>query len=180
VSDNAYKILQPGEGLERLSVPGETLSYKVCGDDNGGAFDYLVLTILPGSGPPLHVHHVQHETIHFVTGRYKVQAADDVRIVDGGGFLWVSPSVPHCFVNLSSEPGMCVLTYTPGNSHKFFEEFGPAVRSFNGPPDPAVIGPIFERHTWSVVGPQLAADEDLTPLPVGAGHPEHAGDAAAA
>ena len=69
MSDQAYKILRPEEGLERLSVPGETLSYKVCGDDTGGAFDYLVLTIQPGSGPPLHIHDVQHETVHFVAGR---------------------------------------------------------------------------------------------------------------
>jgi quercetin dioxygenase-like cupin family protein len=167
MSDRDYKILHPGEGLERISVPGETLSYKVCGDDNGGAFDYLVLTIQPGSGPPLHVHDVQHETIHFVTGRYKVQAGDELQIVDGGGFLWVAPGVPHCFVNVSDQPGMCVLTYTPGNSHRFFEEFGPVVRSFDGPPDHAVIAAIFERHSWRVVGPPLPADEDLTPLPYG-------------
>lgn len=168
--DHAYKILQPEEGLERISVPGETLSYKVCGDDNAGAFDYLVLTIQPGSGPPLHIHEVQHETVHFVTGRYKVQADSEVCIVDDGGFLWVGPGVAHCFVNLSPDPGTCVLTYNPGNSHRFFEEFGPAVRSFDGPPDPAVIGPIFERHTWRVVGPPLQANEDLSPLLVGVEH----------
>jgi quercetin dioxygenase-like cupin family protein len=167
MSGQAYKILRPGEGLERISVPGETLSYKVCGDDNDGAFDYLVLTILPGSGPPLHVHDVQHETVHFIEGRYKVQAGADVEILDSGGFLWVAPGVPHCFVNLSDRPGLCVLTYTPGNSHKFFEEFGPAVRSFDGPPDHAVIGPIFERHTWRVVGPPLPADDELAALPYG-------------
>jgi quercetin dioxygenase-like cupin family protein len=159
-----YKILQPGKGLERISVPGETLSYKVCGDDTDGMFDYLVLTIQAGSGPPLHVHDRQHETIHFVTGRYKLQAGEETEIVDDGGFLWVGPGVPHAFVNISDRAGLCVLTYTPGNSHKFFEEFGPAVRSFDGPPDPAVIGPIFERHTWRVVGPPLTPDVDLTPL----------------
>jgi quercetin dioxygenase-like cupin family protein len=155
----AYKILRDGEGLERISVPGETLSYKVCGDDNEGLFDYLVLTVQAGSGPPLHVHDVQHETVHFIKGRYKVQAGDEIKIVDDGGFLWVAPGVQHAFVNLSDEPGLCVLTYTPGNSHRFFEEFGPIVRSFDGHPDPAVIGPIFERHTWRVVGPPLSVDE---------------------
>jgi quercetin dioxygenase-like cupin family protein len=159
-----YKILTADEGLERISVPGETLSYKVCGDDCEGAFDYLVLTIQPGSGPPLHVHDIQHETVHFVKGRFKVQAGDEMRLVEEGGFLWVAPGVPHAFVNLSGETGTCILTYTPGNSHHFFSEFGPAVRSFDGPPDPAAIAPIFERHNWRVVGSQLSADEDLTPL----------------
>jgi quercetin dioxygenase-like cupin family protein len=155
-----YKILNDGEGLIRQSVPGETLNYKVCGDDTGGQFDYLVLEIQPGSGPPLHIHDVQHETVHFVSGRFKVQAGDDTRLVDSGGFLWVAPGIPHAFLNVSDQPGTCILTYTPGNSHKFFEEFGPVVRSFDGPPDPAVIGPIFERHAWQVVGPPLSPDVD--------------------
>lgn len=159
-----YKILHHGEGLIRQSVPGEDLYYKVCGDDNGGMFDYLVLEIQPGSGPPLHVHDVQHETIHFVTGRFKVQAEDETQIVESGGFLWVAPGAVHAFRNIGDTPGQCVLTYTPGNSHKFFEEFGPAIRSFeSGKIDHSVIAPIFERHTWKVVGPPL--DADITGIP---------------
>jgi quercetin dioxygenase-like cupin family protein len=155
-----YRILHHREGLIRESVPGETLYYKVTGDDTDGQFDYLVLEVLPGSGPPLHVHDVQHETVHFVNGRFKVQAGEETQVVESGGFLWVSPGVPHAFRNIGDVPGLCVLTYQPGNSHNFFAEFGPAVRSFDGPPDPAVIEPIFERHTWHVVGPPLSPDVD--------------------
>jgi quercetin dioxygenase-like cupin family protein len=155
-----YKILHDRQGLMRDSVPGETLCYKVCGDDTDGAFDYLVLEIQPGSGPPLHIHDVQHETVHFVRGRFKVQAGEETQIVDAGGFLWVAPGVPHAFLNLSDRPGLCVLTYQPGNSHRFFEEFGPVVRSYEGPPDPAVIGPIFERHQWRLVGPPLSPETE--------------------
>lgn len=154
-----FKILRPDEGLVRESVPGETLRYKVTGDDTDGRFDYLVLEIQPGSGPPLHIHDVQHETVHFVTGRFKVQAGDEVQTVEAGSFLWVAPGVPHAFLNISDAPGLCVLTYSPGHSDRFFAEFGPVVRSFDGPPDPAVIAPIFERHEWQVVGPPLSPDE---------------------
>jgi quercetin dioxygenase-like cupin family protein len=153
-----YKILSPHEGLIRQSVPGEELSYKVCGDDTDGQFDYLVLEIGPGSGPPLHIHDIQHETVHFLNGRFKVQVGDETKLVEAGAFLWVAPGVPHAFLNVSEEPGRCVLTYQPGNSHKFFEEFGPVIRSFDGPPDTAIIGPIFERHSWQVVGPPLSPD----------------------
>src|SRR5215831_4972635 len=73
-----YKALTAGEGLLRHSVPGETLLYKVTGDDTDGALDIFVLSIEPKSGPPLHIHHRQHETIFFTKGRYKVQVGDDV------------------------------------------------------------------------------------------------------
>src|SRR5262245_45859558 len=73
VTTRPYKALAVGEGLLRHSVPGETLLYKVTGDDTDGALDVFVLSISPKSGPPLHIHHQQHETIHFTKGRYKVQ-----------------------------------------------------------------------------------------------------------
>jgi quercetin dioxygenase-like cupin family protein len=161
-----YKAVAAGEGLERISVPGETLRFKVTGDDTGGALDYLVLTIDPGCGPPLHIHHTQHETIHFLQGRFKVQVEDEVFISEPGGFVSFPIGVRHCFVNLSDQPCDCILTFSPGHTDRFFEDFGPAVRQSEGAPDPAVLGPIFAKHTWELAGPPLSADERLEP----AGH----------
>lgn len=52
-----HKALAAGEGLLRHSVPGETLLYKVTGNDTDGALDIFLLSIQPKSGPPLHIHH---------------------------------------------------------------------------------------------------------------------------
>lgn len=158
-----YKVHADGEGLLRLSVPGETLLYKVAGEDNDGAFDYFVLEIQPRTGPPLHRHVRQHETVHFLQGRYKVQVEDDVFICEEGGFVWFPIGTRHSFVNISDAPGRCVLTFTPGSTERFFEEFGPAVRGAEGEPDLAVIAEIFARHGWELCGPPLSPDEDLTP-----------------
>jgi hypothetical protein len=38
-----YKVLATNDGLLRHSVPGETLIYKVTGDDTNGTLDVLVL-----------------------------------------------------------------------------------------------------------------------------------------
>jgi quercetin dioxygenase-like cupin family protein len=155
----SYKALAVDEGLVRHSVPGETLTFKVTGDDTGGALDYLVLAIQAKSGPPLHIHHKQHETIHFLKGRYKVQVEEEVFVCEEGGFVWFPIGVRHAFLNLTDEPGRCVLTFAPGYTDRFFEEFGPAMRSFHGEPDPAVLAPIFQRHDWELAGPPLSPDE---------------------
>jgi hypothetical protein len=49
---------------------------------------------------------------------------------------------------LTDEPGEIIVVYTPGGGHKFYEEFGPIVRS--GPPDPKVIGPFRPRRSADV------------------------------
>ena len=89
------KALAAGEGLLRHSVPGETLLYKVTGDDTDGALDIFVLSIQPKSGPPLHIHHQQHETIYFMKGRYKVQVDDDVFCCEAGGFVHIPMGARH-------------------------------------------------------------------------------------
>jgi len=131
--------------------------YKVNGADTNGALDVFVLTIQQRSGPPLHIHHHQHETIHFLKGSYKVQLGDAVFHCEPGGFVYIPMGVRHAFLNVSDQPGECVITFSPGGTDKFFEEFAPVVRAEHTP-DPAKIAQIFAKHGWELVGPPLSAD----------------------
>jgi quercetin dioxygenase-like cupin family protein len=151
-----YKVLSSAEGLIRQSVPGETLVFKMSGNDPGGALDYVVLDVQPRSGPPLHIHQKQQETIHFVEGRYRVQLGQEVLTVERGGFVCIPAGTPHAFLNIGDTVGQCIITFTPGGSERFFEEFSPVVRR-QGPPDHAEIASIFRRHEWELVGPPLVA-----------------------
>ena len=152
-----YKVLAADDGLLRHSVPGETLLYKVTGDDTSGALDIFVLHIQPNSGPPQHVHHQQHETIYFLKGSYKVKLGDDVFGCGAGGFVHIPMGVRHAFLNIGLEPGECMITFSPGGTNRFFEEFAPVVRG-GGHPDPGALAPIFARHGWELVGPPLSPD----------------------
>src|SRR6476469_1571137 len=70
------KVLGPKEGLKLQSGPGRDLIFKVTGEDTGGAFDYFTVEVAPHGGPPLHVHHTREETIHVLSGRFKVQIGE--------------------------------------------------------------------------------------------------------
>ena len=151
-----YKVLATNDGLLRHSVPGETLLYKVNGADTDGALDVFVLEMQPQSGPPLHIHHRQHETIYFLKGRYKVQLGDEVFRCEAGGFVHISKGVRHAFMNVGDTVGECMVTFAPGGTEKFFEEFAPVVRGDH--PDPAKLAPIFAKYGWELVGPPLLPD----------------------
>ena len=156
VATNQYKVLAPGEGLRLKSGPGRDLIFKVTGEDTGGAFDYFVVEVAPRSGPPLHVHHIQEETIHVLKGQYKVRIGDEFFYIQEGGFAYLPSKVPHAFLNLTNEPGEIIVVYTPGGGHRFYEEFGPISRS--GPPDPKVLAPLFAKYDMSLLGPPLSPD----------------------
>jgi quercetin dioxygenase-like cupin family protein len=148
------KFLAPDEGRRLQSGPGRDLVFKVTGDDTGGAFDYFVVEVASHGGPPVHVHHRQEETIHVLSGRFKVRVADEEHVLDPGGFAFMPSGLPHAFVNLADEPAELVVVYTPGGGHRFYEELGPLTRT--GTPDPTEIAACFERHDMSLVGPPLS------------------------
>ena len=150
------KVLAPGEGLRLQSGPGRDLVFKVTGEDTGGAFDYFIVEVGPKGGPPLHVHHGQEETIHVLSGRFKVRVGDDEQVLEQGGFAFMPSGLPHAFLNLTAEPAEIVVVYTPGGGHSFYEELGPLTR--NGTPDRAEVAACFERHGMTLLGPPLAAD----------------------
>jgi len=151
-----YTVLAAGEGLRLQSGPGRDLIFKVTGEDTGGAFDYFIVEVAPRSGPPLHVHHKQEETIHVLKGRYKIQIGDSIFYCQEGDFAYLPSNIPHTFLNLTDVPGEVIVVYTPGGGHKFYEELGPLTR--NGSPDPKVVGQLFAKYDMTLLGPPLRLD----------------------
>ena len=151
-----HKVLGPEEGLRLRSGPGRDLVFKVTGDDTGGAFDYFVVEVAPHGGPPLHVHHRQEETIHVLSGTFKVRIGEETFVCEAGGFAYLPSGVPHAFRNLTGDPARIVVVYTPGGGHRFYEEFGPLTR--DGEPDRAEVAALFEKHDMSLLGPPLPLD----------------------
>lgn len=151
-----FVVLKRDEGLRLQSGPGRDLIFKVTGEDTGGAFDYFIVEVAPHGGPPLHVHHKQEETIHILKGQYKVRLGEETFRIAEGDFAYLPSNVPHAFLNLTDQPGEIIVVYTPGGGHKFYEEFGPLAR--NGPPDPKVLGPLFEKYDMTLLGPPLSLD----------------------
>lgn len=149
------KFLDSNDGLRLESGPGRDLVFKVSGDETGGAFDYFVVEVAPHGGPPLHVHHAQEETLHVLSGRFKVRVGDEEVVLEQGGFAFMPSGLPHAFLNLTGEPAEIVVVYTPGGGATFYAELGPLTR--NGTPDRAEVAACFERHGMSLLGPPLGA-----------------------
>jgi quercetin dioxygenase-like cupin family protein len=147
------RFLEADEGLRLQSGPGRDLVFKLTGDDTGGALDYFVVEVAPHGGPPLHIHHQQEETLHVLSGRFKVRVGDEERVLERGGFAFLPSGLPHAFLNLTDEPAEVIVVYTPGGGHHFYAELGPLTR--NGAPDPADVAACFTRHGMTLVGPQL-------------------------
>jgi len=150
------RVLEPDEGMRLQSGPGRDLVFKLTGDETDGLLEYFIVEVAPHGGPPLHVHHFQHETIHVIHGTFKVRIGDDCHHLEQGAFAFLPKGLPHAFLNLTGEPAEVLVTYVPGGGHRFYEELGPLTR--NGTPDRAAVAACFERHGMSLLGPPLSPD----------------------
>ena len=150
------KFLPPDGGLRLQSGPGRDLIFKVTGEDTGGLLDYFIVQVAPHGGPPLHVHHIQEETIHVLKGRFKVRCGDETFVLEEGGFAYLPAKIPHAFLNLTGEQAEIIVVYVPGGGHKFYEELGPISRAPN--PDRAAIAAVFSKHDMTLLGAPLTAD----------------------
>ena len=148
------KFIDPNDGLRLQSGPGRDLVFKVTGDETGGAFDYFVVEVAPHGGPPLHVHHETEESLHILSGRFKVRSGDEEQVLEQGGFAFMPSGLPHAFLNLTDEPAEIVVVYTPGGCASFYAELGPLTR--DGAPAPAEVAACFERHGMTLLGPPLS------------------------
>lgn len=155
-SSSEYIVLTSQEGLRLQSGPGRDLIFKVTGEDTNGAFDYFVVEVAPYGGPPLHVHHIQEETIHVLKGQFKVRIGAEVFYLNEGDFAYLPSNVPHAFLNLTDKQGEIIVIYSPGGGHKFYEELGPLMH--NGSPDKKVIAQLFEKYEMTLLGPPLNRD----------------------
>jgi quercetin dioxygenase-like cupin family protein len=149
-------FLPPDGGLRLQSGPGRDLIFKLTGEQTGGLLDYFIVQVAPRGGPPLHVHHIQEETIHVLKGRFKVRCGEQSFVLEAGGFAYLPAKLPHAFLNLTDDPAEIIVVYVPGGGHKFYEELGPLSRAAN--PDRKAIADVFTRHDMTLLAPPLSPD----------------------
>ncbi len=114
------RFLEPKQG-ERTMITGFEAIYKTKQGLTGNRQDYFVLTVPPGGGAPLHIHHKNDETLHVIEGTFSMQINDKVMDAPPGAFVFIPRGVPHKFTNVGSSAGRLVGTFTPAGTFEFFD-----------------------------------------------------------
>jgi quercetin dioxygenase-like cupin family protein len=130
------------------------------GSLTGAPFDFLIVNLDYLSGPPLHIHEVQHDTFYVLEGVLTVQIGDEVMELKPGDFASVPPGVPHTVDNTRKDqtPVKVCNVMTPGGLDAFFVK----LENQGTGPDPARFAAAGAQCGMTFVGPPLAARLGLT------------------
>src|SRR3712207_4789742 len=129
--------IRPGDG-RLLRVLGEVVTYKITGEQTGGAYSLFEVVSEPGGGPPPHVQHREDEAFYVLEGEYEFLDNDGHTMrVGTGSLIYVSKGNLHTYKNVGDKPGRMLINQTPGGLHEqFFEELGEPATGETKPPVP--------------------------------------------
>lgn len=106
--------------------------------------------ILPGWGPPLHLHLAQDEWFYVLAGQVLAQVGEQRITLNPGDSVLGPRNVPHAFVAVGPTPAHMLITFSPaGQMEQFFR-------------DTASLGPqqsaaVYGRYGMKRLGPPLTA-----------------------
>lgn len=100
---------------------GEELTFvKFVENANGGILE-VENKVTPGSGPPMHVHHLQDESLTVVQGKLAAHVAGEEPTYHGPGeTVTFKSGVPHRFWNAGEDVLICRGWVSPANNMEYF------------------------------------------------------------
>ena len=131
----------PGEGPV-FSAVGDVYRILATGEQTGGAYALCEARVLPGGGPPPHVHRREDESFFILEGEITFMLDGRKVLAKAGSFLQSPRNLPHAFKNESSAPARMLVLTTPSGFEKFLAEFAQPVPSFESPPLPVTAAEI--------------------------------------
>lgn len=127
LNQNQAKYLRAGIG-PIFWGPGDQVRFLITGAETGEAFSMLEVSVVPGGGPPPHIHHNEDESFYLLEGAVSLHAGEKTLHVSAGDFANVPRGTVHWFKNTGKGNAKMLVTFTPAGAEKFFEEtFYPAV-----------------------------------------------------
>jgi quercetin dioxygenase-like cupin family protein len=147
------RVLGPGAGDTLPHQLGGSVTFKVRGEDTGGAFFAFETEVAAGEGPPLHVHANEEEILYVLEGDARFRIEDEVRSAPCGAFMFVPRGVPHCFQAVGN-PARLLIAFTPAGMEAFFARLSEEIAKGSGPAEAFRVSG--EAAGMSLVGPPLS------------------------
>ena len=134
--EQTVTYLPPGGGRKIWMVGTDLITFKATGEETNGEFLLIETLVLPGGGPPPHVHHRESERFYVLEGEFEFLAQDEWIKAAPGSFVYVPKGSLHTFRNASDTVGRILVLVAPAGLEKFFEEAGEPGTDISSPPGP--------------------------------------------
>ena len=129
-----FMLKDPTEG-RTIGIVGDIYRFLVTGEETGGRYAMFEAIVLPGGGPPPHLHRREDETFYVLEGEITFQVGDERIVAGPGTFINMPIGNLHAFKNETDKTAKMLIFYAPAGLEAYFFEVG---QPFEGelPPKP--------------------------------------------
>jgi quercetin dioxygenase-like cupin family protein len=129
-------IKKPTEG-RNIGIVGDIYRFLVTSEETGGRYSMFEATVLPGGGPPPHIHRREDETFYVLEGEITFQVGDERRVAKSGTFVHMPIGILHAFKNETSQPAKMLISFAPAGLEEMFFEVGKDLAEGETPDEPS-------------------------------------------
>ncbi len=137
LNQNQVKHVPAGTGPLYWGA-GDKVTFLVTGAESGGSCFIIEVTVPPGGGPPLHIHHFEDESFYLLQGTLTIQAGAGTFQASPGDFMHIPRGTAHTFRNDGKVDAKMIVMVSPAGPAglaRFIEEsFFPATDRSAVPP----------------------------------------------
>lgn len=137
---------EPTEG-RTIAVVGDVYRFLVTGAETGGEYAMWQAIVMPGGGPPPHIHTREVESFFVIAGEITFMLGEERRIARAGTFISVPIGALHAFKNEGADRAEMLLWVAPAGLEQMFFETGvevPEGTTTAGPPTHEEIEKLLE------------------------------------
>jgi quercetin dioxygenase-like cupin family protein len=133
-----------GEGKTVWMVGTDLITLKATSASTGGAYALFDSLVLPGGGPPPHIHTREDESFYVLEGEFEFLAGDHWIQATPGSFVHVPKGSLHTLKNTGESIGRLLTLVVPAGLDRFFEEAGEPGTDISSPPGPPDVEKLLE------------------------------------
>jgi len=123
-----------GGRASALFVATDKVEILVSAAQSRGTLGLVEVEVMPGSGPPLHIHEREDETFHVLSGEITLWCGNARLLLRAGESGFGPRGTPHRYENRGTEPARMLVAITPGGFEGYFRETGfPALPGMTPP-----------------------------------------------
>jgi quercetin dioxygenase-like cupin family protein len=127
----------PTEG-RTIGIVGDIYRFLATSEETGGRYSMFEATVLPGGGPPPHIHRREDETFYVLEGEITFQIGDERRVAKSGTFVHMPIGNLHAFKNETSQPAKMLISLAPAGLEEMFFEVGKNLGKGETPDEPSL------------------------------------------
>ena len=134
-NDRQAQTHAPGEG-RTISMGPNSITFKVGGEETGGAFSMIEYSVAPGFQAPPAMHFHTHESWvgYILEGVFGFQLGDETVTLSAGSSLLVPKGLPFRWWNAEDKPAKYLAIYFPAGFEKYFDDIAALTKGL--PPGP--------------------------------------------